>query len=79
VESTSVSRRPEEYQERREAHAGWTMNIVSYRLGDRFHCTVDDADPGARLSRGEGATRAEAEMQAVAKARRLLERTKIRR
>ena len=46
----------EDYQRRRESHAGWTMNIVSYRLGDRFYCTVDNADPGARLSRGEGAT-----------------------
>jgi hypothetical protein len=66
----------EEYRERRESHAGWTMNIVSYRLGDRFYCTVDDADPGARLSRGEGATRDEAEGQALAKARRMLERTR---
>jgi hypothetical protein len=66
----------EDYQERRESHAGSTMNIVSYRLGDRFHSTVDDADPGARLSRGEGATRDEAEGQALKKARRMLERTR---
>lgn len=79
VEATTLVMKPEEYQTRREAHAGWTMNIVSYRLGNRFHCSVDDVDPGARLSRGEGATRAEAERQAVTKARRLLERTKIRR
>ena len=66
----------EDYQTRRESHAGWTMNIVSYRLGDRFYCTIDDADPGARLSRGEGATRADAEEQALRKARRMLERTR---
>lgn len=68
---------PEDYQERREPHGGWTMHIVSYRLGDRFYCAVDDADPGARLSRGEGATREEAEAQAIQKAKRMLERTRV--
>ena len=68
----------EEYQSRREEHLGWHMNIVSYRLGGRFHCTVDDVDPGARLSRGEGATREEAEQQAVEKARRYLANTRRR-
>jgi hypothetical protein len=69
--------KPAEYQERRDEHAGWTMNIVSYRLGDRFYCSVDDVDPGARLSRGEGTTREEAEAQAIEKARRMLERTRV--
>jgi hypothetical protein len=69
--------KPEDYEERREPHAGWTMHIVSYRLGERFYCTVDDADPGARLSRGEGPTREEAEAQAIAKAKRMLERTRV--
>jgi hypothetical protein len=68
----------EDYQSRREEHAGWPMNIVSYRLGDRFHCVVDDVDPGARLSRGDGSTRDEAERQAVEKARRYLGNTKRR-
>jgi hypothetical protein len=68
--------KPEAYQTRREEHAGWPLNIVSYKLGDRFHCTVDDVDPGARLSRGEGTTREEAERAALEKARRLLERTR---
>lgn len=68
--------KPEAYQTRREEHAGWSLNVVSYKLGDRFHCTVDDVDPGARLARGEGATRGEAEGQALEKARRLLERTR---
>jgi hypothetical protein len=68
--------KPEDYHQRREEHHGWSMNIVSYRLGDRFHCTVDDVDPGARLSRGEGATRQEAEGQAIEKAKRMLERTR---
>jgi hypothetical protein len=68
----------EEFQSRQEEHLGWKMNIVSYRLGDRFHCTVDDVDPGARLSRGEGTTREEAEAQGVEKARRYLANTRRR-
>jgi hypothetical protein len=68
----------EEYRSRQEEHLGWKMNIVSYRLGDRFHCTVDDVDPGARLSRGEGTTREEAEKEAVEKARRYLAATRRR-
>jgi hypothetical protein len=66
----------EEYQERREEASGWPIHIVSYRLGDRFHCTVDNVDPGARLSRGEGATREEAESIALEKAGRHLAKTK---
>lgn len=70
--------KPEAYETRREVHAGWPLNVVSYQLGDRFYCSVDDVDPGARLARGEGTTREEAERQAIEKARRMLERTRVR-
>jgi hypothetical protein len=66
----------EEYKSRQDEHLGWRINVVSYRLGERFHCTVDDFDPGARLARGEGATREEAEEQALEKARRYLAQTR---
>jgi len=68
----------EEYQERQEEASGWPIHVVSYRLGDRFFCAVDNVNPGARLSRGAGATRDEAESQALEKARRLLSKTKLR-
>ena len=68
--------KPEQYQTRREEHLGWRMNIVSYRLGEQFHCTVDDVDPGARLARGAGATREDAEAQALEKAKRYLANTR---
>jgi len=66
----------EEYQEREDEASGWRMRVVSYRLGERWHCTVDNVDPGARLSRGEGSTREEAEGAALEKARRYLGNTR---
>ncbi len=72
-----MTERPEDYQRRQEEYAGWKVGIVSYRLGDRYHCTVDNVSPGARLSRGEGATREEAERQALDQAREMLARTRV--
>jgi hypothetical protein len=66
----------EDYQDRQEKVLDWTINIVSYKLGDRYFCTVDNVDPGARLSKGEGATREEAEAQAVEKATRYIANTR---
>ena len=68
--------RAEEYRERQEEAFGWKINVVSYRLGERFFCTIDNVDPGARLARGEGATREEAESHALEKARRYLSQTR---
>lgn len=68
--------KPEAYQERQEEASGWRMHVVSYRLGERFHCTVDNVDPGARLARGEGTTREQAEGAALEKARRYLANTR---
>jgi len=66
----------EEYREHQEEAVGWKINVVSYRLGERFHCTVDNVDPGARLARGEGQSREEAESRALEKARRYLSQTR---
>ncbi len=65
--------RPEEYQERIQAVPPFQVRIVSYRLGDEFHCTVDNVDPGAVIARGQGSTRAEAETSAMERATRRLE------
>ena len=74
--SQQTTLRPEEYRRRRDELAGWQVNIVSYKLGGRYCCEVDNVSPGARLARGEGATREEAETRALDKARTLLAGTR---
>ena len=55
--------RAEDYQRRRQELAGWPVGIVSYKLGDRFICEIDNVNPGARGpgrgrdARGGGARR----------------------
>jgi hypothetical protein len=66
----------EDFSERRGELSGWPVNIVSYRVGDRFYCTIDNVDPGARFARAEGATREEAEAAALEKAARYLQQTR---
>jgi hypothetical protein len=69
-----VTLHSEGYETRRQDIAGWPVNIVSYKIGDVFHCVIDNVDPGARVARGEGASRAQAEQQAIEAAQRRLER-----
>ena len=66
----------EEYTERNETIDTWPVHIVTYRLGDTYHCTIDNVDPGARFARAEGATREGVERTAVEKARRYLGQTR---
>jgi hypothetical protein len=68
---------PEGYQRRQEQLAGWPVGIVSYKLGDRYICVIDNVSPGARLARAEDATRADAEHKALAAAARRLARTRV--
>lgn len=68
--------RSEEFRETRQTLDGWPINVVSYRLGDRFYCTIDNVDPGARFARAEGTTREEAEALALDKAARYLKQTR---
>lgn len=68
----------EDFQESREEIAGWAVNVVSYRIGERFYCTIDNVDPGARFARAEGTTREEAESVAREKAARHLQQTRRR-
>jgi hypothetical protein len=74
--SEQTTKRVEDYQRREEELAGWKVGIVSYRLGNRYRCEIDNVSPGARVARGEGATREEAEGQALDKARERLGRTR---
>ncbi len=69
--------RAEDYRHRRDRLEGWDIGIASYKLGGRYCCEVDNVSPGARLARGEGATREEAEADAVNKAREMLATTRV--
>ncbi len=68
---------PHNYARRRDELAGWRVEIVSYKLGKRYRCAVDNVSPGARLARGDGITREEAETQALNKARNMLAKTRV--
>jgi hypothetical protein len=66
----------EDYTERHSEIDGWKVHIVTYRIGDRYYCTIDNVDPGARFARAEGATREDAERVALEKARKYLAQTR---
>ncbi|MEN8374725.1 MAG: hypothetical protein ABFS34_04695 [Gemmatimonadota bacterium] len=70
--------KPEDWAERRLELAGWSVRVVSYRLGDTYLCTVDNVDPGARVARGRGSTREEAEGVAIDRAETRLAATRRR-
>jgi hypothetical protein len=55
----------EQPQSRRMVLETWPVNITSYKLGDEFHCVVDNVDPGAAIARGSGSTRELAESSAL--------------
>ncbi len=55
----------EEYQQRELEIEGWPVKLVSYRLGETYHCTLDNVSPGATIARTTGSTREEAESKAI--------------
>ena len=69
--------RAEEFTERREKVGAFEINIRTYRLGDVYHCSVDNVSPGAVVARADGPTREEAEEVAVQKARERVEQTRV--
>ena len=66
----------EEFTERKDTIDGWNVNIVTYRIRDRWYCTIDNVDPGARFARAEGTTREEVEGVAHEKAQTHLKQTR---
>ena len=66
----------EEYTERQQEIDGWKVHIVTYRIGGRYYCTIDNVDPGARFARAEGDTREDVERTALEKARKYLAQTR---
>jgi len=67
----------EKYSKRQEQVGRWKVNIVSYKLGDQYYCTVDNVEPGATLARSQGSTREEVEKKALEKAKELLAKTRV--
>jgi hypothetical protein len=66
----------EEYSRREVELAGWSISIETYRVGDVYHCTIYNVDPGARFARADGSTKVEAEQTALEKAERYLKQTR---
>jgi hypothetical protein len=68
--------KPEDYTRRQQELAGWPIAIETYKLGEVYHCSISNVDPGARIARAEGSTREEAESRAIEKATRHLAQTR---
>jgi hypothetical protein len=68
--------KPEDHSLRQMHLAGWPITIETYKLGDVYHCSIANADPGARFARADGSTREEAEQRALEKAKRYLAQTR---
>jgi hypothetical protein len=68
--------RAEDYTERRDTIDGWPINIVTYRIGAKYYCMIDNVDPGARFARAEGLTRESVEQNALEKAKKYLGQTR---
>jgi len=68
--------KPEEYSRREIELAGWPITIETYKLGDVYHCTISNVDPGARFARADGLTKEAAEEHAIEKATRYLQQTR---
>ena len=68
--------KPADYSRRPAELSGWQIEIETYRLGDVYHTTIYNADPGARFARADGSTKEEAEGRALEKATRYLAQTR---
>jgi len=64
------------WRERSDEIEGWPVDIVSYRIGDRWHCRIHNPAPGGVIERGTGTTREEAEDDAVVRVRPRLAATR---
>ena len=71
-----MAMKPEHYSRRQMELSGWAIELETYKLGDVYHCTISNVDPGARFARADGASKAEAEQRALEKAERYLAQTR---
>jgi hypothetical protein len=68
--------KPTEFSEKMMELSGWPVRITSYRLGDRYYCKADNVEPGACITRSQGATSYEAEQEAIRRAQDCLSKTR---
>lgn len=68
--------KPEDHSRREIELVGWPISIETYKLGNLYHCTISNVDPGARFARADGSTKEEAEQAAIEKATRYLAQTR---
>ena len=66
----------EDYREHRQELDGWLITVVTYRVGERFYCTIESVDSGARFARAEAPSREQAETLALEKAGRYIKQTR---
>jgi hypothetical protein len=66
----------QEYQREHRDVLGWSVNVTSYKIGDRFYCHIDNIDPGATIARTDAQTRDEAITKALETARERLSSTR---
>ena len=66
----------EEYKEKKEELSGWPVKIISYRVGSIYHVAIHNEEPGAWITKGEGAILEEAESKARKEAAELLAKIK---
>jgi hypothetical protein len=63
----------QEYVEELSVIDGVAIKIASYRVGDLYHCHIDNVDVGATIARAEGTTRVQAKNNALAVAKEHLQ------
>jgi hypothetical protein len=65
---TSFSPARHDLEKRQITLEGFEVAITSYRIGERYSCTVDNIDPGGVIGRGSGGDRKTAEDAAIEQA-----------
>ena len=60
--------RTEEYNSESRQINGVAVSITTYCVGEAWHCTIANIEPGANIARGDGKTREEAVNATIAKA-----------
>ena len=58
----------EEYHKDLQEIFGLQVSITSYKMGNQYHCHVDNIDPGATIARTEAESKEAAIAEALAKA-----------
>ncbi|HEX6426403.1 MAG TPA: hypothetical protein VF008_01905 [Niastella sp.] len=65
----------EDYLEELRFLEGIQVRVVTYKIGEEFHCHICNADPGATISRVSGPNCDQVLQQALEKATKRLERS----